>query len=54
MQQTIFAFEDKGRRDPVLPLEAEGRERLIELMAQAIEAVLRDVQAAEGEENDRS
>lgn len=50
MQQTIFVFEDKGRRDPVLPLEAEGRERLIALMAQAIEAVLRDVQAAEGKD----
>jgi hypothetical protein len=54
MQQTMFAFEDEGRRDPVLPLEAEERERLIELMAQAIEAVLRDAQAAEGDGNDRS
>ena len=39
-QQTMFPFEDEVHRDFALPLEAEQRQRLIELMAQAIEAVV--------------
>lgn len=52
MQQTLFAFEGEELRALVLPLEADQQQRLIELMAQAIQAVLQHAQA--GEEHDRS
>jgi hypothetical protein len=51
-QQTMFPFENEAHRDLVLPLEAEQQQRLIELMAQAIEAVVQHAQ--QGEDNDRS
>ena len=51
-QQTMFPFEDEVHRDLALPLEAEQRQRIVELMTQAIEAVLQHAQ--QGEDNDRS
>lgn len=52
MQQTMFAFEDEALRDLALPLEADLQQRLIELMAQAIQAVLQHDEA--GGDHDRS
>lgn len=52
MQQTTIEFEDEKPRAP--PLEADQEQRLIELMAQAIEAVLQHDQIGQGEEHDRS
>ena len=52
MQQTMFAFEDEELRDLAHPLEAEQQRRLIELMAQAIQAVLQHAEV--GEDHDRS
>jgi hypothetical protein len=52
MQQTTLAFEDEELRAPALPLEADQQQRLIELMAQAIQAVLQH--AHDGENHDRS
>ena len=52
-QQTTFAFEEQGfSAFTAPPLEAGQQQRLIELMAQAIQAVLQHAQ--EEEFHDRS
>jgi len=52
MQQTMFALEDEELRELAHLLEAEQQQQLIELMAQAIHAVLQH--AHDGENHDRS
>jgi hypothetical protein len=52
MQNPLFAFEDEEPHAPALPLKADQKQRLIELMAQAIQKVLQH--AHDGENHDCS
>ena len=54
MQQPMFTFAVEELSDLAPPLEADQKQRLIELMAQAIEAVLQHARVAEEHDDDHS